>query len=56
MLIMIYFDLLKTVSLDNAIWEFWLAKPLWVMSHYTMIYKHGNHMSDFLGLFIFIVV
>ena len=48
--------LLKTGSLDNAIREFWLAKPSWVMSHYTMIYKHGKHMRDFLGLFIFIVV
>ena len=36
--------------------EFWLAKPSWVVSHYTMIYKHGKHMRDFLVLFIFIVV
>ena len=27
-----------------------------VMSHYTMIYKHGKHMRDFLGIFIFIIV
>ena len=26
------------------------------MSHYTMLYKHSEHMHDFLGLFIFIVV
>ena len=26
------------------------------MSHYTMIYKNGEGMCDFLGLFIFIVV
>ena len=24
--------------------------------YYTIIYKHGKHMRDFLGLFIFIVV
>ena len=42
--------ILKTGSLDNAIREFWLAKPSWVMSHYTMIWKHGKHMRDFLGL------
>ena len=52
----VYPLLLKTGSLDNEIREFWLAKPSWVMSHYTMIYKHGKHMRDFLGLFIFIVV
>ena len=54
--IMDYSKLLKTGSLDNAIREFWLAKPSWVMSHYTMIYKHGKYMRDILGLFIFIVV
>ena len=26
------------------------------LSHYTMIYKHGMHMRDFLGLFVFIAV
>ena len=26
------------------------------MSHYTMIYKNGERMRDFLGLFVFIVV
>ena len=46
---------LKTGSLDNAIREFSLAKPSWYMSHYTMIYKNGERMSDFLGLFVFIV-
>ena len=25
------------------------------MSHYTMIYKHGERMRDFLGLFVVIV-
>ena len=45
----------KTRSLDNAIREFSLAKPSWYMSHYTMIYKNGEHMHDFLGLFVFIV-
>ena len=52
----VYLHLLKTGSLDDAIREFWLAKPSWVISHYTMIYKHGKHMRDFLGLLIFIVV
>ena len=27
-----------------------------ILSHYTMIYKNGKRMRDFLGLFIFIVV
>ena len=27
-----------------------------IMSHYTMIYKNGVRMRDFLGLFVFIVV
>ena len=27
-----------------------------VMSYYTMIYKNGERMRDFLGLFVFIVV
>ena len=53
---MTYFTLLKTGSLDNAIREFSLAKPSWYMSHYTMIYKNGERMRDFLGLFVFIVV
>ena len=26
------------------------------MSHYTMIYKNGECMRDFLGLFVFIVL
>ena len=42
--------------MDNAIREFSLARPSWYMSHYTMIYKNGERMRDFLGLFIFIVV
>ena len=50
-----YFVLLKTGSLDNAIREFSLAKPSWYMSHYTMFYKNGERMRDFLGLFVFIV-
>ena len=49
-----YHQLLKTGSLDNAIREFSLAKPSWYMSHYTMIYKNGERMRDFLGLFVFI--
>ena len=51
-----YTRLLKTGSLYIAIREFSLAKPSWYMSHYTMIYKNGERMVDFLGLFIFIVV
>ena len=31
-----------------------MAKPSWYMSHYTMIYKNGERMRDFLGLFGFI--
>ena len=50
------YNLLKTGSLDNAIREFPLAKPSWYMSHYTMIYKNGERMRDFLGLFVFIAV
>ena len=37
----------------NAIREFSMAKPSWYMSHYTMIYKNGEHMHDFLGPFCF---
>ena len=44
--------LLKTGSLNNAIREFSLVKPSWYMSHYTMIYKNGERMRDFLGLFV----
>ena len=51
-----FFLALKTGSLDNAIREFSLAKPSWYMSHYTVIYKNGERMRDFLGLFVFIVV
>ena len=56
MVILCYYTLLKNGSLDNAIRELSLAKPSWYMSHYTMIYKNGERMSDFLGLFVFIVV
>ena len=43
--------IIKTGSLDNAIREFSLAKPSWYMSPYTMIYKNGERMRDFLGPF-----
>ena len=33
-----------------------LVKPSWYTSYYTMIYKNGECMRDFLGLFVFIVV
>ena len=33
--------LFKTGSLDNAIQDFLLAKPLWYMSQYTIFYKYG---------------
>ena len=52
----LYSGLLKTGSLNYAIREFSMAKPSWYMSHYTMIYKNGERMRDFLGLFVFIVV
>ena len=55
-MIMFYLILLKTRSLDNAIREFSLVKPSWYMSHYTMIYKNGERMRDFLEIFVFIVV
>ena len=48
---MVYEPLWKTVLLDNAIWEFSLAKSLWVMSHYIMLYKYGKQTRDFLGRF-----
>ena len=51
-----YPSLLKTGSLDNANREFSSAEPSWYMSHYTMIYKNGKRMRDFLDLFVFIVV
>ena len=44
-----YHLLLKTGSLDNANREFSLAEPSWYMTHYTMIYKNGERMRDFLG-------
>ena len=28
----------------------------WYMSHYTMIYKNGERIRDFLTLFVFIMV
>ena len=43
--------LLKTGSLDNAIREFSLAQPSWVMNHYTMLYKYGKHTRDSFGRF-----
>ena len=36
----------KTESLDNAILELLLAKPLWYMSHDTMLSKYGNCTVD----------
>ena len=42
--------------MDNTIREFSLAKPSWYMSHYTMIYKYGERLRDFLGPSVFIVV
>ena len=42
--------------MDNAIREFSLAEPSWYMSHYTMIYKNGERMRDFLGLIVLTVV
>ena len=39
--------------MDNAIREFPLAKPSWYISHYTMIYKNGERMRDFLEPFCF---
>ena len=51
--IIIYYLLLKTGSLDNAIRAFSLAKPSWYMSHYTMIHKNGEGMRDFFGPFCF---
>ena len=54
-LLYLYLLLLKTGSLDNAIREFSLVQPSWYMSHYTMIYRDGERMRDFLGLFVFIV-
>ena len=53
--LVLYMVLLKTGSLDNAIREFSLVKPSWYMSHYTMIYKNGERMREFLGLFVVIV-
>jgi len=41
------------VALDNAIREFSLAEPSWVMSPYTMLYKYGKHRHDFLVHFHF---
>ena len=40
--------------MDNAIRDFSLAKPLWYMTHYTMICKNGERMREFLGLFVFL--
>ena len=47
----IYLHLLKTGSLDNAIREFSLAEPSWVMSHYAMLYKYGKRTCDSFGCF-----
>ena len=47
-----YVTLLKTGSLNNAIREFSLAKPSWVMSDYMMLYKYAKRTGDiFLGRF-----
>ena len=35
------------VSLDNAIREFSLAEPLWVVSHCTMLHKYGKRTREF---------
>ena len=51
-----YTCLLKTVSLDNAIREFSLAQPSWVMSHYTMLCKYCKQTRDSWGVFIFSLV
>ena len=52
----VYPKLLKTVSLDNAIRELTLAKPSWVMSHYTMLFKYGKQTRDLGGVFNFSLV
>ena len=39
--------------------EHWNSYSVWKLnnkSHYTIIYKNGERMRDFLGLFVFIVV
>ena len=46
----VYYEVLETGSLDNAIQEFSLATPSWYMSHHTMINKNGERMRDFVGL------
>ena len=43
--------LLKTVSLYDAVQEFSLAEPPWIMSHYTMLYKYIFLALSFLFLF-----
>jgi len=43
--------LLETGSLNNAIREFSLAYPSWIMSHYTMFFKYGKRARDFLRRF-----
>ena len=40
-------------------WNYRIAlsnDPVFNNSHYTVIYKNGERMRDFLGLFIFIIV
>ena len=43
----VYYILLKTESLDNAILAFWLAQPLWHMSYYTMLSVYGRCTRQF---------
>ena len=45
-----YLFVLKNGSLDNAIREFLLAQPWWVMSHYT---KYGER-TRFWGVYLFL--
>ena len=45
---------IKTESLDNANQECSLVNwSLWVMSHYTTLYKQRKHTHDFLGCLYF---
>ena len=45
--LVVYHELLKAGSLDDAIREFSLAYPSWAMSHYTMLYEYGKRTHVF---------
>ena len=55
-----YYPPWLSASVDNTLMHLqnssYPIQPHSIIANYTMIYKNGERMRDFLGLFVFIVV